>query len=313
MASALVVGSIALDSIETPHGRVLDALGGSAAYGSVAASYFAPVGVVAVVGRDFPTKYTRKLQARGIDLGGVEHRDGRTFRWSGYYERSMGQAHTNTTELNVFEHFNPTLTSAQRKARFVFLANIHPELQYSALKQMDGPELVAIDTMNYWIEGHKQALTQVIKKANLLLMNEEEARQYCETPNLIAAAKGLLKLGPRAVVIKKGEHGAMIFTRQRIMTVPAFPLAKLKDPTGAGDTFAGTLVGYVARLGRATDDNILRAILVGSVMASFVVEDFSLNRLLRVKAAEINKRADHIRAMMALPAIDRKSLAPMSR
>lgn len=307
MSKALVVGSVALDDVETPHGKAHGALGGSAAYGSVASSYFVPTSLVAVVGEDFPAHYRTQIENRGIDTSGLTVAPGRTFRWSGYYERTMANAHTNTTELNVFETFRPDLTAAQRRMPFVFLANIHPELQLYVLRQLESPQLVALDSMNLWIEATKKELTEAIKNVSLLLMNEDEARQYCETTSLIDAGNALLRLGPRTVVIKKGEHGALVFQKDRYLAVPAFPVPKVKDPTGAGDTFAGSMVGYAARLGSATDENILRAVVVGSLMASFVVEDFSLSRTLRIRAEEIEERLGRLLQMMTVPPLDRET------
>lgn len=308
MSNALVVGSVALDTVDTPYGSETDILGGSAAYGSVAASYFAPAELVAVVGQDFPRKYVTQLKKRGVSLDGLVYEEGETFRWSGFYERTMENAHTNTTCLNVFEHFRPDLNERQARTPFVFLANIHPELQLYVVNQLQDPKFVALDTMNFWIEGTKSELTKVIKKCTLLLMNEEEARQYCETANLIKAGKRLLALGPNTVVIKKGEHGSLLFQKDRILSVPAFPLETLKDPTGAGDTFAGTLTGYLARLGRVTEDNIHRAVAVGSTMASFVVEDFSLKRMTRIKPGEIQSRVDLLLSMTRIPNLNSKTL-----
>lgn len=310
MSEALVIGSVALDDVETPHGRATEALGGSACYGSVAASYFVPTSLVAVVGRDFPPEYRKQIENRGIDTTGLQEMDGRTFRWSGYYERNMAAAHTNTTELNVFEHFRPDLTPEQRRKPFVFLANIHPELQVHALRQLDNPQLVALDTMNLWIEVTKKELREAIRSVTLLLMNEDEARQFCETPNLIEAGHALLGMGPRTVVIKKGEHGALVFQKDHYLSIPAFPVRSVKDPTGAGDTFAGSMVGYAARLGTATDENIRRAVVIGSIMASFVVEDFSLKRTLGLQAAEIEGRIGQLQAMMTVPPLDPATFVP---
>lgn len=307
MSSTLVIGSVALDSVETPFGRMERGLGGAASYGSVAASYFAPTSLVGVVGKDFPRRYIRGFQKRGINLDGLRVEDGETFFWSGYYERNMGTARTNTTALNVFRTFRPELPETHRRIPFVFLANIDPELQYYVVQQLEDPQLVALDTMNFWIEGSKKQLTKVIRKCSFLLMNEEEARQYCETPNVVEAGRALLRLGPRTVAIKKGEHGALVFQKGGIFSAPAYPLDKLKDPTGAGDTFAGSLVGYLARLGSATDENVRRAILVGTVMASFVVEDFSLRRTLRIKPGEIAGRIQHLLEMTKIPKMNPKS------
>jgi len=310
VTQALVVGSVALDDVETPHGKANGALGGSAAYGSVAASYFVPTSLVAVIGEDFPAHYRTQIENRGIDTAGLMVAKGRTFRWSGYYERTMANAHTNTTELNVFETFRPDLTPAQRRMPFVFLANIHPELQLYVLRQLEKPQMVALDSMNLWIEGTKKELTEAIRNVTLLLMNEDEARQYCETPSLIEAGRALLRMGPRTVVIKKGEHGALVFQKDRYLAIPAFPVEKVLDPTGAGDTFAGSLVGYAARLGSATDENVLRAVAIGSIMASFVVEDFSLARTLRIRAEEIEGRFARLMQMMTVPPLDAETLKP---
>jgi len=304
MSQALIVGSVALDTVETPHGKVDAALGGSCSYASVAASYFTDVSIVGVVGEDFPPEAIRHFQRRGIDLSGLEtKRGGKTFHWSGYYTRDMNQAHTNTTELNVFAEFHPKLTEAQRNVPFIFLANIHPELQLDVLKQVRNPKLVALDTMNLWIDGHKQALTKVIERVDILLVNEQEARQYCEKVNLIECGKELVTLGPKTVVIKKGEHGALLFQKNGIVYLPAYPLEKLKDPTGAGDTFAGAMVGYLARLGEVNDENLVRAVNVGTCMASFVVEEFSLNRLLRIQPGELRARCQKLQDMVRLPSL----------
>jgi sugar/nucleoside kinase (ribokinase family) len=308
MAKALIVGSVALDSIETPHGTIHQALGGSASYASVAASYFTDVSMVGVVGTDFPPVAVENFKRRGIDLSGLKFEEGKTFHWSGYYTRDMNQAVTNTTELNVFAHFKPVLSEAQRDVPFVFLANIHPELQLDVLNQIRNPKMVAIDTMNFWIEGYKQQLTDVIRRCDILLVNEGESRQYCEKVNLIECGKELLQLGPKTVVLKKGEHGALLFQKDRIVFFPAYPLDKLKDPTGAGDTFAGAMVGYLAKLGEVTDDNLVRAVHVGSCMASFVVEEFSLERLLSIGDGELEARCDRLHSLVRLPELEPASL-----
>ena len=313
MTKALIVGSVALDSVETPHGSVAAALGGSASYASVAASYFTDVGMVGVVGKDFDPAHIAKFRGRSINMDGLQIVEGKTFHWSGYYQREMNQAHTNTTELNVFADFRPKLTDAQREIPFLFLANIHPALQLDVLNQMKRPKLVAIDTMNFWIEGQKQLLTEVIKRCDILLVNEGESRQYCEKVNLIECGRELLNLGPKTVVMKKGEHGAVLFQKDRMIFFPAFPLAQLKDPTGAGDTFAGALVGYLARLGEINDDNLVRAVHVGTCMASFAVEDFSLDRLLTVNKDELISRVNTVRSMVQLPEIAHSSVEDHGR
>lgn len=308
MSKTLIVGSVALDSVETPHGKVDAALGGSASFASVAASYFNDVSIVGVVGTDFDSSHIGKFRSRDIDLSGLETVEGKTFHWSGYYERDMNQAFTHTTELNVFADFSPKLTEEQRQAEFVFLANIHPALQLDVLNKIANPRVVAVDTMNYWIEGQKQLLTKVVERCDILLVNDQEARQFCEKVNLIECGRDLLKLGPRTIVLKKGEHGALLFQKDRIVYFPAYPLENIKDPTGAGDTFAGGMVGYLSRLGEITDDNLVRGVLAGTCMASFVVEDFSLDRLLTVTNEELEQRAARIYEMVNLPRIDPASL-----
>lgn len=301
MAKALIVGSVALDSIETPQGKQERILGGSASFGSVAASYFTEVTLVGVVGKDFPQAPIEQFQERGIDLAGLEVRDGKTFHWSGYYERDMNQAFTNKTELNVFAEFSPKLTEEQKDVPYVFLANIHPGLQLDVLRQMRAPKFVAVDTMNLWIETTREELTEVIKRCDFLLMNEGEARQYCEKVNLIECGRELLKLGPSSVAIKKGEHGALLFQGEDIYFFPSYPVTELVDPTGAGDTFAGGLIGYLARTDDPSPENLVRAVQVGTCMASFVVEDFSLARVANLQPEELKDRVAALRRMILLP------------
>jgi sugar/nucleoside kinase (ribokinase family) len=313
MSKALIVGSVALDTVETPHGKRERALGGSASYASVAASYFSEVTMVGVVGTDFPDEHIEKFRTRGIDISGLERTTGKTFHWSGYYTREMNQAFTNTTELNVFAEFKPKLTAEQREVPYIFLANIHPQLQLDVLEQMKNPRLIAMDTMNFWIEGEKQRLRKVIEKCDILLVNEEESRMFCEKVNLIECGRELATLGPKTVVIKKGEHGALLFQKDRIIFFPAYPLQALKDPTGAGDTFAGAMVGYLARLNKVDDDNLVRAVHIGTCMASFVVEEFSLDRLMTMRPGELRCRTELVHKMVALPQLDRLTLEDIRR
>ena len=277
---ALIVGSIGLDTVQTPFGSVTDALGGAASYAAAAASFYAPVRLVGVVGEDFPSPYLELLKARGVDLAGVEVRSGRTFRWSGYYEYDLNTAHTVSTHLNVFESFRPRLPEAYRDSPYLFLANIDPELQLSVLEQVLHPALTLCDTMNYWIESKRKHLLAVLERVDVVLLNDAEARQLCDTTNLVAAARSILGMGPRAVIIKKGEHGAVMCTGRSHFSAPSFPLEEVRDPTGAGDSFAGGLVGFLAYAGDPCERNLRKAIVFGSVMASYNVEDFSLNRLL---------------------------------
>jgi sugar/nucleoside kinase (ribokinase family) len=288
--TVLIVGTIGLDTIETPFGKKEAVLGGSCTHASVAASFFAPTAIVGVVGADFPEENLRFLNSRRIDTSGVRKLPGETFRWSGYYEYDMNTAHTKETKLNLYNSFDPVVPDDLKTAEYLFLANLNPELQLKALKQMKKPKLVAMDTMNYWIEHKREALHEVIKHVDVLLLNDGEAREFMETPNIPVAASRLLKLGVKSVIIKKGEHGALLFTDGVHFAAPSYPQDQLRDPTGAGDSFAGGFVGYLAKSGDLSEGNIRRAIIVGSVMASFNVEDFSLDRLKRLKDKEIHER-----------------------
>jgi sugar/nucleoside kinase (ribokinase family) len=300
----LIVGSVATDTIETPFGHVDRALGGSATYAAVAASYFTSPGIVGVVGGDFDSKHVRLLRHRGVDLEGLQvDSGGKTFHWSGYYEGDMNQAHTRSTELNVFESFQPTIPRAYRKAPYVLLGNIHPSLQLEVLKQVQRPRLILCDTMNFWISSEPQLLKKVFREVDVICINDAEACQFCDTSSLPDAAKKLLKLGPRRVIIKKGAHGVLLFGSDSSFALPAIPLAKVKDPTGAGDSFAGGFIGWMARSRRAGEDDFRRGLVVGSVMASFCIEDFSLRRTARLKPAEITKRAALLREYTRLPSL----------
>ena len=293
----LIVGSVAYDSVRTPFGEMKEVLGGAASYASVAASFFAPVRLVAVVGEDFSEGHVMQLAQRNIDLTGLQRARGKTFRWEGYYEYDLNQAHTTATELNVFREFRPALPASYRESPYVFLANIDPALQLSVLDQVRRPKLVVCDTMNYWIESARDKLLEVLARCDIALMNEAEARELCSEGNLIAASREVLNLGPGVVIIKKGEHGAIMRSRDAYFAAPGYPLEEIRDPTGAGDTFAGGLVGYLARCGDTTEEALRRAIIAGSVMASFTVEDFSLNRLFSLSPEEVAERYHEIVAM----------------
>jgi sugar/nucleoside kinase (ribokinase family) len=294
----LVVGSVALDSVKTPFGQVAEALGGSATYFSFAASFFTTVRVVAVVGEDFPGEHLSLLKTQGVDLSGLQVSKGKTFRWVGEYGYDLNEARTLDTQLNVFGNFRPVLPDALRKTPFVFLANIDPELQLEVLRQMARPRLVALDTMNFWIEGKRQALLSVLAEVDALLVNDAETRQLAREPNLIKAARAILGFGPRTVVVKRGEYGALMISDGHFFFVPAYPLESVFDPTGAGDTFAGGFMGYLAKSEATDADAIRRAIVYGSVMASFTVEDFSLSRLARLKPEEIQRRYEAFQDLM---------------
>ncbi len=293
--SLLVVGSVALDTVETPFGLVNEALGGSATYFSTAASFFTPVKLVAVVGQDFPDHHLSFLRQRQVDLAGLQIAPGRTFRWSGYYEYDMNSAHTRDTQLNVFASFHPQLPEAYSSCPFVFLANIDPELQMEVLQQVGKPRLVALDTMNYWIETKREALTKAVSMVDMVVMNEAEVREFGENASLIKAARRILGLGPRYLIIKKGEDGAVMVTASGFFVAPAYPLEDVRDPTGAGDTFAGGMMGYLARCGEPAIPNLRMGMIHGSVLASFTVEDFSLERLKVLTNDEIHNRVQEFK------------------
>jgi sugar/nucleoside kinase (ribokinase family) len=290
VADLLVVGSVALDSVKTPFGQATEALGGSATYFAYAASFFTSVRLVATVGEDFPGEHLVLLKERGVDLSGLTISKGKTFRWVGEYGYDLNEAQTLETQLNVFASFQPTLPGQLRRTPFVFLANIDPELQLAVLRQMERSQLVALDTMNFWIEGKREALLKVLSEVDVLLVNDAEARQLAREPNLIKAARAILGFGPRTVVIKRGEYGALMISNGHFFFVPAYPLESVFDPTGAGDTFAGGFMGYLAKSETADGSAVRRAIVYGAVMASFTVEDFSVSRLARLKPAEIQRR-----------------------
>jgi len=288
--SLLVVGSVALDSVETPFGKAEDVLGGSATYFSVSASHQTPVQLVGVVGSDYPVEKLEPLKARGIDLAGLEYAAGESFRWRGRYRHDLNSAETLETRLGVFSHFRPKLPDQFKSAEYVFLANIDPRLQLQVLEQVDKPKLVACDTMNFWIESRRGDLMELLKHVDLITLNDGEARQLTEQSNLVKAARWIIDRGPRTVLIKKGEHGAFMFTHDSVFYAPAYPLEAVFDPTGAGDSFAGGFMGYLARTNDLSDANLRRAVIVGSAMGSFVVEAFSISRLLDVTRDDIDRR-----------------------
>ena len=286
----LVVGSVALDSLETPIGRREDVLGGSASYFSACASFFGPTRLVAVVGEDFPEAHVRFLAGRGVDLGGLARRPGRTFRWKGRYEFDLNTAHTLDTQLNVFAHFQPELPAHFRGSEYVFLGNIDPDLQRAVLDQVEGPRFVGCDTMNYWITSKRESLLRTLERVDMLFVNDAEARQLAGEHNVVKAARKILGFGPRAVVVKRGEYGALYFSGEEVFAASAVPLPAVFDPTGAGDSFAGGFMGYLAQAGRHDDATMRRAIVLGSVLASFTVEQFSLDRLRTLTPDEIRAR-----------------------
>jgi sugar/nucleoside kinase (ribokinase family) len=290
--SLLVVGSVAFDAIETPLGKVDRTLGGAASYFALAASHFTPVRIVAVVGEDFTKKEEAVFRGRKINLDGVERAKGKSFFWSGRYSINMNERSTLATELNVFAEFRPTLPESYRDSQFVFLGNIDPTLQHSVLQQMKKkPKVAALDTMNYWISGTPEALRKALKDVHILMINDDETRQLTGEHNLLRAAKAVFKMGPRTLVIKRGEHGALMVHEKFIFSVPAFPLEEVKDPTGAGDSFAGGFMGYLASVGNINERTLRSAMVYGSVVGSFTVESFGVDRLANVKRNEILSRA----------------------
>ena len=294
----LAVGSVALDTVETPFGKAVDALGGSASFFSASARFFVPVSLVAVVGSDFPKKHLQLFKKLGIDASGLETvPGGRTFRWAGRYSYDLNNPKTLKTELNVFQNFRPTLSKENRGKKFVFLANIDPEIQHSVLRQMKNPSLTACDTMNFWISSKKTALLKLLKGVDVFLCNDAEARELSGEYNLIQAARWVLSRGPKLFVIKKGEHGVVCFTKDSWFTAPAYLLEKVFDPTGAGDTFAGGFIGSLAKAGRIHQADVRRAVVYGSMLASYNVESFSLDRLAGLKRADIEKRYKHFREL----------------
>ncbi len=296
--SVLVVGSVALDSVETPFGKADDVLGGSATFFSASASHLTKVNVVGVVGNDYPMDKLEPLKKRGVDFAGLEQADGPSFRWRGRYSHDLNSAETLETHLGVFSNFSAKIPEALRSSEYVFLGNIDPRLQLDVLTMMKKPKLVTCDTMNFWIQSRRPELIKLLEKVDIVTLNDGEARQLTEKSNLVQAAQWIMGLGPRHVIIKKGEHGAFLFTRDTIFFAPAFPLENVFDPTGAGDSFAGGFVGYIARTGDMSEANLRRAVVYGSVMGSFAVEKFSIERLMTVTKAEITQRMQDMRRLV---------------
>jgi sugar/nucleoside kinase (ribokinase family) len=298
--SLLVVGSVAYDAIETPFAKVERTLGGAASYFALAASRFTPVRLVAVVGDDFEKHDEAVLRGHRIDVAGLERAPGKTFFWAGRYSQNLNERVTLATELNVFAAFKPKLPPAFRDSPYVFLANIDPTLQLSVLKQIRGkPKLVALDTMNYWIERTPAELRETLKHTQILMINDDETRQLSGEHNLLRAARHIFSLGPKTLVIKRGEHGALMVHNRFLFSVPGFPLEEVFDPTGAGDSFAGGFMGYLASVGRVTDESLRRAMVYGSVLGSYAVEKFGVERLTKLTLREIHARAKRFRHLTA--------------
>jgi sugar/nucleoside kinase (ribokinase family) len=296
--TVLVVGSVALDSVETPFGRADDVLGGSATFFSAAASHLTPVQMVGVVGSDYPRQQLEQLERRGVDLRGLETAEGESFRWRGRYRHDLNSAETLETRLGVFSHFRPKIPEAFRRAPFVFLANIDPRLQLEVLSQVERPRMVACDTMNFWIESRRPDLIALLAHVDLMTLNDGEARQLTECSNLVKAARWILARGPKHVIIKKGEHGAFMFTKDSVFFAPAYPLEDVFDPTGAGDSFAGGFIGYLAKTGDLSEESLRRAVIVGSAMGSFAVERFSIGRLMEIGPADIARRVNEFHRLV---------------
>ena len=294
----LVVGSLAYDDVHTPYDSRREVLGGAASYFSLAACLYAPVRLMGVVGDDFRASDLERLRTKGIDLAGVEHAKGKSFRWLGRYDHDLATAETINTELGVFGEWEPTVPAAFADSEFVFLANILPEIQRRMLEQVRRPKAIALDTMNYWIERRRDALADVMTRVDIVTVNEAEARQFCGTHNVVKAARQILALGPRAVIIKRAEYGALLLTADRIFWTPAYPLDEVRDPTGAGDAFAGGLLGHLARTEKVDDRTLCRAVLHGTVCASFAVEQFSVDGIEGADLEAVERRVHELEALV---------------
>ena len=297
--SVLVVGSVALDSVETPFGKADEVLGGSATMFASSACHFGPVQLVGVVGSDYPLHKLEPLKQKGVDLSGLEQAEGESFRWRARYRHDLNSAETLETRLGVFSRFRPQIPASFRSAPYVFLANIDPRLQLDVLQQVERPQLVACDTMNFWIESRRSDLLELLGQVDLITLNDAEARQLTEESNLVRAARWIMARGPRHVVIKKGEHGAFLFSGSSIFFAPAYPLEDIFDPTGAGDSFAGGFVGWLAATGDLSEANLRRAVVYGSAMGSFAVERFSNERTIALTLPEIDARVRDFRQLVA--------------
>lgn len=301
MRQVLVVGSVALDTVRTPAGEGRDQLGGSASYFALAARLYVPVRIVAVVGEDFPDSHLADFGDRGIELSGLTRSRGRTFRWEGLYEGDMNQRTTLATELNVFETFHPTLLEPHKRSHAAFLGNIDPVLQEEVLDQLREPSLLALDTMNYWITHRRSELLRVLRRVHLLLLNDEEARQLTGSESILKAAEGIRMMGPSVVVVKRGEHGVLARTEHGWCSLPCYPVESLKDPTGAGDAFAGGMIGYLTRAGSLDERAVRSGLAHGTAVASFAVEEFGVRGLLDLQPSDVSAR---VRALAGIVAFD---------
>lgn len=296
----VIVGSIGIDSIETPYSKEKNILGGSASYACVAASFFSNIGMIGVIGSDFPNSFKKLWKDMDINLDGLQIQEGKTFRWSGKYEENMDNRETISTELNVFENFQPSIPNSYKNVPYLFLGNIHPKLQLDVLNKMNSPKFVLIDTMDLWINTAKKELEEVISKSNMLTLNESEARLYTNKNDLICAAKELLKIGPDYILIKKGVNGAILYSKDSIFLLHAYPVETCCDPTGAGDSFAGGLMGFLSKYDTINEKTIREAMTYGTITASFGIEEFSLNKFQKINKKDIDNRVSKFLKMFAL-------------
>jgi sugar/nucleoside kinase (ribokinase family) len=288
--SLTAVGTVALDTVETPFGKIEEGLGGSATHFGASASFFTPLSIVAPIGEDFPEKHLEFLSSRAISLDGLQRLPGKSFRWRGKYEHDLNIAHTLNTQLNVLLQFSPQLTPKMLQSKFLFLGNIDPKTQLNVIQQYQNKPFIAADTMNYWINDFRPQLLETLSKVDMLIINESEARSLANEPNILKASYKIRRMGPAILVIKRGEYGALVFQNNQIFNAPGLPLEEIMDPTGAGDSFAGGVIGYLVKTGGLSFSNLKKAVIYGSVMASFMVEQFSLDRLRTLKQEEIEER-----------------------
>ncbi|MAH33146.1 sugar kinase [archaeon] len=296
MPEPIIIGTVALDFIETPFGKVENALGGSACYASIAASFFSKPGIMSIIGKDFPNEHIEFLKSRQINIDGITTGE-KTFKWQGFYEFDMNEAKTLKTELNSLESYSVAVPESYKDAKYVFLANIDPEQQLKVINTLNNPELIVMDTMNFWIDIKKEQLLETIKKAHILILNDGEARQLFGTPNLVKAARIALKLVSKAVIIKKGEHGALLFTDSKHFNAPGYPLENIKDPTGCGDCFGGAFTGFLTKTNDVSEENMRKAVIYGSVVASLNAEGFSIENLKKINIKDIEKRYNEFKEL----------------
>jgi sugar/nucleoside kinase (ribokinase family) len=299
--SVAIIGTVAFDSIETPKGQFDRILGGSGSYSGTAASLFAPVHLISVIGQDFPDEHLTFFQKRGMNTAGIQKLDGNTFHWKGYYKADMNQAFTVSTDLNVLLQFDPQIPAEAKNSKIVFLANIDPVLQKKAIEQFNNPELIVLDSMNYWIENHLDSLKETLKLVDVLILNDQEIRMLTGLDNVIQAMAHVLTLGPKRVIVKKGENGSVMYNGTEFFSCPAFPLDQLVDPTGAGDSFAGGFAGYLAKAPHLTEDIFRQAVVVGTLISSHTVRDFSLNQLKTLTWDDLQRQFEQFKGFAMLP------------